>query len=104
MERLLRLYRDWSGAEPASSELLPLSGSARKYYRMSGEGGTVIGCIGTNPAENRAFLALDAQFCDRGLHAPAVAIAITAAGKAMRENRLIQSTNVRTFGGFSKSV
>ena len=72
MERLLRLYRDWSGAEPASSALLPLSGSARKYYRMSGEGGTVIGCIGTNPAENRAFLALDAQFCDRGLHAPAV--------------------------------
>ena len=39
---------------------------------MSGEGGTVIGCIGTNPAENRAFLALDAQFCAQGLHAPAV--------------------------------
>jgi aminoglycoside/choline kinase family phosphotransferase len=72
MERLLRLYRDWSGSEPASSSLLPLSGSARKYYRMSGDGGTVIGCIGTNPAENRAFLALDAQFCDHGLHAPAV--------------------------------
>ena len=72
MQRLIRLYRDWSGSEPASSSLLPLSGSARKYYRMSGDGGTVIGCIGTNPAENRAFLALDAQFCARGLHAPAV--------------------------------
>ena len=72
MERLLRLYRDWSGSEPASSALLPLSGSARKYYRIIGDGGTVIGCIGTNPAENRAFLALDAQFCDRGLHAPAL--------------------------------
>lgn len=72
MERLLRLYRDWSGSEPASSVLLPLSGSARKYYRMTGEGGGVVGCIGTNPAENRAFLELDAQFCRRGLHAPAV--------------------------------
>ena len=72
MQGLIRLYRDWSGSEPASSSLLPLSGSARKYYRMSGDGGTVIGCIGTNPAENRAFLALDAQFCARGLHAPAV--------------------------------
>ncbi len=72
MKRLLDLYRDWAGVEAASSELLPLSGSARKYYRMSGEGGTVIGCIGTNPAENRAFLALDAQFCAHGLHAPAV--------------------------------
>ena len=72
MQRLLQLYRKWCGAEPDSSVLLPLSGSARKYYRVSGEGGTVIGCIGTNAAENRAFLALDAQFCARGLHAPAV--------------------------------
>ena len=72
MHRLLQLYRDWSGAEPDTTELLPLSGSARKYYRMAGAGGTVIGCIGTNPAENRAFLALDAQFCAHRLHAPAV--------------------------------
>ena len=72
MERLTRLYRDWSGCTPDACDLLPLSGSARKYYRMTGEGGTVIGCIGTNPAENRAFLALDAQFCAHGLHAPAV--------------------------------
>ena len=72
MDRLTRLYRDWSGCAPDGCELLPLSGSARKYYRMSGEGGTVIGCIGTNPAENRAFLALDAQFCAQGLHAPAL--------------------------------
>ena len=72
MNRLLQLYRDWSGAEPVATELLPLSGSARKYYRMRGAGGTAIGCIGTNPAENRAFLTLDAQFCAHGLHAPAV--------------------------------
>ena len=72
MHRLLQLYRDRSGAEPDTTELLPLSGSARKYYRMAGAEGTVIGCIGTNPAENRAFLALDTQFCAHGLHAPAV--------------------------------
>ena len=72
MERLIRLYQDWSGSEPASCELLPLSGSARKYYRMSGDGGTVIGCTGTNPAENRAFLEIDARFRLHGLHAPEV--------------------------------
>ena len=72
MERLTRLYRDWSGEAPDGCDLLPLSGSARKYYRLSGPGGTVIGCIGINPAENRAFLEIDAQFCARGLHAPAV--------------------------------
>ena len=47
MQRLLQLYREWSGAEPDTTELLPLSGSARKYYRMAGAGGTAIGCIGT---------------------------------------------------------
>ena len=54
MQRLTSLYRDRSGEMPERCDLLPLSGSARKYYRLSGSGGTVIGCIGTNPAENRA--------------------------------------------------
>ena len=72
MERLTELYRRWCGSEPASATLLPLSGSARKYYRINGSGGVVIGCIGTNPKENRAFLAIDAYFCSHGLHAPAV--------------------------------
>lgn len=72
MERLHELYLGYSGCAPDTMELLPLSGSARKYYRISGEGGTVIGCIGTNPAENRAFLAIDGNFRSHGLHAPAV--------------------------------
>ena len=72
MERLSALYLDWSGCQAEQSELLPLSGSARKYYRISGEGGTVIGCIGTNPAENKAFLTIDAAFCSHSLHAPQV--------------------------------
>lgn len=72
MERLYRLYRDWAGSDPVSATLLPLSGSARKYYRMEGSGGVVIGCIGTNPAENKAFLTIDASFCRQGLHAPEV--------------------------------
>ena len=72
METLVQLYRNHFGSEPAGAELLPLSGSARKYFRISGPGGTVIGCKGTNLAENRAFLALDAKFCAAGLHAPVV--------------------------------
>lgn len=72
MERLLRLYKDWAGTDPVSSELLPLSGSARKYYRITGSAGTVIGCVGTNWLENRAFLTIDASFCRHGLHAPQV--------------------------------
>lgn len=72
MERLNELYRRWAGSSPVSADLMPLSGSARKYYRMNGAGGVVIGCVGTNPAENRAFLAVDRSFCAHGLHAPEV--------------------------------
>lgn len=61
--------------------MLPLSGSARKYYRIQGGGETVIGCIGTNKAENLAFLSLDAKFCACGLHAPKV-YAVTEDGMA----------------------
>lgn len=72
MERLIRLYREWSGEMPAAPVPLPLSGSARKYYRLSGPGGTAVGCIGTVPAENRAFFALAAKFRSCGFHAPEV--------------------------------
>ncbi|MCQ2168472.1 MAG: phosphotransferase [Bacteroidales bacterium] len=72
MERLKTLYRDWCGSDADNMELLPLSGSARKYYRINGRGGVAIGCIGTNPAENRAFLTIDRQFRAKGLHAPEV--------------------------------
>ncbi len=72
MDTLSALYSRWSGVLPDSQELLPLSGSARKYYRISGNGGTVICCIGTNPAENRAFLALAEKFAAAGLHAPRI--------------------------------
>lgn len=72
MQRLTTLYKNFAGSEPAEVSLLPLSGSARRYYRMTGAGGTVIGCIGTNQAENKAFLTIDASFCSHGLAAPKV--------------------------------
>lgn len=72
MQRLEELYWKWAGKAPENVDLLPLSGSARKYYRMSGDGRAAIGCIGTNPAENKAFLTIDAQFCRQGLGAPEV--------------------------------
>ena len=81
MERLTELYRNFSGKIPSVMELLPLSGSARKYYRIDGSAGRVIGCIGTNKAENDAFLAIDAQFRASGLHAPEV-YAVSADGMA----------------------
>lgn len=70
MERLVKLYRERFGSEPVSVSLLPLSGSARKYYRMLPEG--VIGCIGTNLKENRAFVTIGKAMRDAGVAAPEV--------------------------------
>lgn len=72
MERLSQLYEERFGCRPDSLSLMPLSGSARKYYRISGDAGTVVGCIGVNLKENRAFLEIDDKFRRAGLHAPCV--------------------------------
>lgn len=70
MERLIKLYTQRFAAEPESVELLPLSGSARKYYRFLP--GPVIGCIGTNFKENTAFFAIDKAMRSAGLAAPEI--------------------------------
>jgi len=72
MERLTRLFKDCFGRDAGQVSLLPLSGSARKYYRMTGSAEPVIGCIGTNPKENKAFLTIDAKMCAEGINAPKV--------------------------------
>ena len=70
MERLLKLYKKHFGIEPEGCVLLPLSGSARKYYRMSPV--PAIGCIGTDFKENRAFFAIDAAMRAEGIAAPEI--------------------------------
>lgn len=72
MTQITSLYEGLTGCKAEQCEKLPLSGSARKYYRVEGEGGTFIGCLGTNRAENEAFLAIDEAFRAGGLHAPEV--------------------------------
>ena len=72
MDRLLQLYADRFGARPQTAEPLPVSGSHRSYYRLHGPDGTVIGAIGTDPDENRAFIALSRHFHAKGLPVPQV--------------------------------
>lgn len=73
MEKLLELYKRWSGAEPATTEKLAGAGSNRQYYRFTvADGGTVIGCIGTSRDENHAFIYLSRHFTKRQLPVPRV--------------------------------
>ncbi len=69
---LIKLYQSYTGKAPASIDELPSSGSNRRYFRLNGDGGSLIGVIGTNPLENEAFLSFDEHFADAGLPVPRV--------------------------------
>ena len=73
MEKLIELYKQWSGGAPALTEQLPGAGSNRQYYRFTADDGrTVIGCIGTSRDENHAFVYLARHFTKRQLPVPKV--------------------------------
>ena len=71
MEKLIKLYTEWCGAAPASTERLAEAGSNRQYYRFTADNGaTVIGVVGTSRDENHAFVYLSEHFCKRQLPVP----------------------------------
>lgn len=67
-----RLYKEYSSKEPQSIVELPSSGSNRRYFRITGEAGTVIGTMGTCIEENIAFLEIAKHFYQAGLPVPKV--------------------------------
>ena len=71
MHKLIELYKQWSGAEPAHTQQLPVAGSNRVYYRLTAHDGTsVVGVIGTSRDENHAFVYLCRHFSKRQLPVP----------------------------------
>ena len=74
MEELLKLFCRHAGQEPQSVEVLPQAGSNRQYVRLTGaDGGSMVGVIGGNIEENRAFCYLSTHFAAKGLPVPRVA-------------------------------
>ena len=68
----MELYRSVFSAEPQSCAALTGSASNRKYYRLSGEGGSCIGVVGTDMRENEAFLVIARHFRSKGINVPEV--------------------------------
>lgn len=68
---LSELYIHAVGVAPDGMTRILGSGSARSYYRLTGPE-TLIGTIGTNRAENEAFLYLDRHFAEAGINVPRV--------------------------------
>lgn len=68
-----RAYKEWKGIEPAKVDVLPQSGSDRRYFRLFDEkNDSVIATYGLSIAENNTFLYFAQQFREKGLPVPRV--------------------------------
>ena len=62
------LYKTWRGKEAASIDVLPKSGSERRYFRLHEQNGnTIIGTYGANIKENETFFYFSESFYDKNL-------------------------------------
>jgi aminoglycoside/choline kinase family phosphotransferase len=67
---LSRLFAEWSKEEPASIVALPVSGSYRHYYRITGKLNTAMGVYNNDLRENLAFLSFTKSFHFAGFPVP----------------------------------
>ncbi len=73
MQKLIELYTQWKGAEPANVSQIPGGGSNRTYFRLTDNNGqSVIGVIGTSRDEDHAFIYLTEHFSRRQLPVPKI--------------------------------
>ncbi|MEO7923321.1 MAG: RNase adapter RapZ [Chitinophagaceae bacterium] len=72
IEQVSELYRQWKGKEPGAVDLLPQSGSERRYFRIHGKDHSVIGTYGANIKENETFIYFSKQFKKNKLAVPEI--------------------------------
>lgn len=67
------LYLEWKGEEPGSLDVLPQSGSERRYFRLHGKDRvSVIGTYGANIKENETFFYFSTHFRAQQLATPRI--------------------------------
>lgn len=66
------LYKKWKGKEASSIDLLPQSGSERRYFRLHGGNESVIGTYGANVMENKTFIYFSKNFNNKQLAVPEI--------------------------------
>ncbi|HCD77768.1 MAG TPA: phosphotransferase [Prevotella sp.] len=73
MEKLTKLYTEYTGSKPANIQKIAGAGSNREYYRFTDDNGkTIIGVVGTSRDENHAFIYLARHFREMKLPVPQV--------------------------------
>jgi hypothetical protein len=57
IDGIVQLYKSWKGEEPLEIDVLPQSGSDRRYFRLHiANGDTLIATSGNNIKENEVFI------------------------------------------------
>lgn len=72
IESIKELYNTWSGKPCDQVEVLPQSGSDRRYFRIYEGGKTFIATHGNNIPENETFIYFSDHFKERDLPVPAI--------------------------------
>lgn len=72
MEQLEQLFLTYTGQKAEEIKELTTSGSNRRYFRLKAGDISVVGVVGTNLEENRAFLSIDKHFLEKGIKVPKV--------------------------------
>ena len=81
-EQILKpLFESYTGQKLTEILELPASGSNRRYFRLKGDGISIIGAVGTNLQENHSFIYLANHFKEKGLRVPTV-LAVSEDGSA----------------------
>lgn len=66
------LYKKWKGKDALSIDVLPQSGSERRYFRLHEKNDSVIGTYGANIKENETFIYFSRNFKDKQLAVPEI--------------------------------
>jgi len=72
IESIQQLYKDWKGSKASSIDVLPQSGSERRYFRLHDNGKSVIGTFGANIKENETFFYFSYEFRKKNLAVPEI--------------------------------
>lgn len=72
LDAILLLYKNREGTDAISIDVLPQSGSERRYFRLHGKEGSVIGTYGANIKENESFIYFSRHFHKKGLAVPEI--------------------------------
>ena len=71
-EKLIQLYKTFSGSTATEIIPLPVSGSHRKYFRIHGDSKSLIGAFNADTKENKAFITFAKHFHNKGLNVPEI--------------------------------